>query len=65
MRLNTYLMPLLSNFELLTPLLAPLGKVKVLDPSDFGEVAVLPARASYKHVFSTLSKIEDFVRKKI
>ena len=56
-------MPMLSNFELLTPLHPFLGKVKVLDPSDFSEVPVLPARASYEALAGkrgTSAKSEGF-----
>ena len=35
---NTYQMPMLSNFELLTPLHPLLDTVFVLDPLDFGEI---------------------------
>ena len=41
-------MPILSNFELLTPPQSLLVTVNVLKPMDFGESAVLSARASYK-----------------
>ena len=35
---NTYLMPTLSNFELLTPLKSLFDMVFVLDPLDFGDI---------------------------
>ena len=45
--LNTCLMPMLSNFELLTPLHPLLAQVNVLKPLDFPEVPLFPTRSSY------------------
>ena len=44
---NTYLMPLLSNFEVLTPLESLAAQVFVLHPLDFRESDLFPPRASY------------------
>ena len=59
----TYIKPMLSNFERLTPSLAPMGKVKVLDPSNFGEVPVLPAFLNGGFFQAALVTLEDGSKK--
>ena len=67
---NTYLMPVLSNFGLLTPLLACLGTVNVQNPlilADFGRSYAFTSEAfiwlskdlGFSEIFRNVSNFDD------